>query len=152
MNLGPSEPGPSRPHSDAGGPDPNAGGPDPDAGREPLPGTGITVAQTLAELRTGAVLVDVRTPSEYRHQHAPMAINVQLGWVSTEVPLIADGRTVITICSYGNRSSQAARLLAGAGHRAFYVHGGLTAWQAAGERAISTPTGGRDWRGTGLRG
>lgn len=87
------------------------------------------------------MMIDVRTASEYRHGHAPMAINVQLGWVSTEVPLLAEGRTVITVCSYGNRSSQAARLLAGDGWRAFYLDGGLTAWRGAGEKVVSSLPG-----------
>ncbi len=115
--------------------------PDPGPPCDLEPGTGISVRQVLAELATGAVLIDVRTNSEFRHGHAPMAINVQLGWLSTEAPILAAGRTVITICMHGNRSSQGARLLALDGWRAFYVLGGLTAWTAAGERVISSMPG-----------
>lgn len=107
----------------------------------PEVGAGLSVAQTLAELRAGAVLVDVRTTNEYRLSHASPAIHIQLGWLATDLPVQAPGRTVITICSYGNRSSQGAVQLAADGYRAFFVAGGLSAWREAGERVVSSPPG-----------
>ncbi|WP_051208119.1 rhodanese-like domain-containing protein [Propionicicella superfundia] len=102
-------------------------------------GSGIGVGEALAELRAGAVLVDVRTPNEYRTAHAQPAIHIQLGWLATDVPAQVPGRTIVTICSYGNRASQAAAQLAADGYRAFFVRGGLAAWREAGERVVSTP-------------
>lgn len=112
-----------------------------DPAREQVPGSGLTVAETLAMLRAGAVLVDVRTPSEYRMSHAVPAIHIQLGWLATDLPAMAPGRAVVTICSYGNRSSQGAARLAADGHRAFFVAGGLTSWREAGERVVGSPPG-----------
>lgn len=103
------------------------------------PGGGLTVAQARDELARGAVLVDVRTPSEYRHGHAFPAIHIQLGWLATDVPVQIPGRTIVTICSFGNRASQAAAQLAADGIRAFYITGGLSAWRDAGELVVSSP-------------
>lgn len=101
-------------------------------------GSGIGVPDALAELRAGAVLVDVRTPSEYRREHASPAIHIQLGWLATDVPAQLPGRTIVTICSYGNRASQAAAQLAADGVRAFFITGGLRAWRAAGESVVAS--------------
>lgn len=102
-------------------------------------GSGISVAEALAQLHDGAALVDVRTPSEYRMAHAQPAIHIQLGWLATDVPVQLPGRTIVTICSYGNRASQAAAQLAADGYRAYFVRGGLAAWRDAGERVVASP-------------
>lgn len=102
-------------------------------------GSGISVAEALARVHDGAALVDVRTPSEYRVAHAQPAIHVQLGWLATDVPVQLPGRTIVTICSYGNRASQAAAQLAADGYQAYFVRGGLAAWREAGERVVASP-------------
>lgn len=102
-------------------------------------GEGLTVGQTLSMLRQGAVLVDVRTPSEFRAGHAFCAVNIQLGWLATDIPVEYPDRTIVTICSYGNRSSRAAADLVSDGIRAFFVAGGLASWRQAGERVVLSP-------------
>ncbi len=109
--------------------------------RGPEPGSGLTVKEALAKLHAGAVLVDVRTPSEYRASHALPAIHIQLGWLATDVPAQIPGKSIITVCSYGNRASQAARQLAADGYDAYYISGGLSSWRAAGEKVVASPPG-----------
>ena len=64
----------------------------------------------------GAVLLDVRTPEEYRSGHVPGAVNLPLDRLH-ERELPAD-RPVFAYCLSGARSRQAAMLL----RRAGYAH------------------------------
>lgn len=79
----------------------------------------------------GDVVVDVRTPEEYATGHLPGAINLPIGqiaWRATELP----AGQVLTVCSMGNRSWQAAESLARRGREALSLQGGTKAWVAAG--------------------
>lgn len=98
------------------------------------PGSGIGVPDALAELRAGAVLVDVRTPSNCRREHASPAIHIQLGWLATDVPRAASGaddRHDLLLRQQGVPGGRAVgRRRPGVLH-----HRGLRAWRAAGCRS-----------------
>lgn len=87
---------------------------------------------SLAELLTdGAVVVDVRTPQEYRGGHVKDSRNIPLSSLSSKVAsLKKQKKAIITCCASGMRSSKAAKVLRQAGLEAH--NGG--AWQTV-ERA-----------------
>jgi rhodanese-related sulfurtransferase len=80
------------------------------------------------------VLVDVRTPLEFRERRAIMATSLQLSEVSAaRVRQAAAGREVFLVCKSGARAKQAAEKLVGEGMgEVVLVTGGTDAWVAAG--------------------
>lgn len=85
-----------------------------------------------------AVLLDVREQGEWNAGHAPGAVHAPLSLLSAgaELPSAARGRPLVVICRSGNRSQQAARLLAERGAEAVDVRGGMTAWADAGRPVV----------------
>ncbi|MGW2014492.1 rhodanese-like domain-containing protein [Streptomyces sp. NPDC001927] len=81
------------------------------------------------------MLLDVREAYEYEAGHAPGALAVPLSTLAAaaaDMPGAKDGRSLVLICRSGNRSRQAARLLAGRGVEAVDVSGGMVAWAGEG--------------------
>ncbi len=93
----------------------------------------IGVAEAKELLSSGATLVDVRTPQEWRSGHATPAKHVPLDKLQTTTAGIQKSRPVIAICQSGMRSASAARILAGKGYEAYSLRGGMGAWRQAGE-------------------
>ncbi|MDP4264598.1 MAG: rhodanese-like domain-containing protein [Bacteroidota bacterium] len=64
----------------------------------------------------GAVIIDVRTPQEYKSGHIKGSINVPLQGLSKETGKLAKmNKPVITCCLSGGRSSAAKRILSARG-------------------------------------
>lgn len=85
----------------------------------------------------GAMLIDVRTPAEFREMHSPIAVNVPLDTLNAEhiKERISDNVTepVYVICQSGNRSSRACQKLIDAGiTNVVSVEGGTKAWDEQG--------------------
>ena len=77
----------------------------------------------------GAVLLDVRTPQEYREGHIPGSINVPLQSLSTADQIPAGKDTLLFVyCYSGARSAQAVRLLARMGYANVKNIGGIAAY------------------------
>ncbi|WP_329281492.1 rhodanese-like domain-containing protein [Streptomyces sp. NBC_01451] len=106
-----------------------------------------------AALRTGhgdaagsggdAVLLDVREPYEWQAGHAPRAVHLPLSALAAGagLPAHAQARPLVVICRSGNRSRQAAELLATRGAEAVDVIGGMRDWAEAGLPVLD-PQGG----------
>lgn len=91
----------------------------------------ITPAQAHRAVEDGsALLVDVREQDEFQAGHAPGAVLWPLSRLAegADLPGSEDGRTLVLICRSGNRSQQAARLLAERGVAAVDVTGGMCDW------------------------
>lgn len=88
----------------------------------------IDVQQAAA--RPDALLLDVREDDEWAAGHAPTAVHMPLS--TMEVAAVPTDRPVVAICRSGNRSGQAARVLADAGLDVVNVSGGMKAWREAG--------------------
>ena len=83
----------------------------------------------------GAVLLDVRTPQEYREGRIPGSINVPLQSLSTADQIPAGKDTLLFVyCYSGARSAQAVRLLAGMGYTNTKNIGGIAAYKGKVER------------------
>jgi rhodanese-related sulfurtransferase len=93
----------------------------------------VDVHEAHRRQATGALVVDVREPSEWQQGHAPDAVLVPLGSLAARVADIPRDRDVLLICRSGNRSATAQRHLHQAGfERVFNVSGGMNAWAGAG--------------------
>ncbi len=94
----------------------------------------------LEELRRQnqpVALIDVRTPAEYRTQHAVGAENVPLDELRDarlrELVARGAGEPLYVICQSGTRAQKACGILAEAGApQVVNVQGGTAAWTAAG--------------------
>jgi phage shock protein E len=64
-------------------------------------------------LRNGALVIDVRSPEEFRREHLPQAINIPLGDLGDGVPQrVKDKEQVLLLhCLSGGRSGLAKRQL-----------------------------------------
>ena len=80
----------------------------------------------------GAVLVDVRTPQEYREGHIPGSRNIPLQEISRSEPKLGPKDTPLFLyCRSGARSAQAASILRHMGYTNITNIGGITAWKGS---------------------
>lgn len=82
----------------------------------------VDIAHMLAG---GALILDVRTPAEFREGHALDAVNIPLDSLPSELGRLDKRRPIVTCCRSGIRSATAAALLT---HNGFMAHNGGT-WQ-----------------------
>lgn len=102
-----------------------------DASSGSLPST-VSAPRALELVAEGATLLDVREPQEWRGGHAPLAVHIPLGQLSTRAHRLPSDKPVVVVCASGSRSKVAAGQLRSAGYSATSLSGGMTAWQAAG--------------------
>lgn len=83
----------------------------------------LSQAEGMRRCRQGALLLDVRTPEEYRGGHLAGSVSVPLERVSGRIGSLAPdkGREVLVYCSRGERSRAAAQVLWHMGYRRVYV-------------------------------
>lgn len=85
-------------------------------------------------LSSGALIIDVRTPEEYRQGHVEGSMNIPLDILKREMKNLDKRRPIITCCRSGMRSASAASMLTGNG---FMAHNGGS-WQSV-ERHVLKP-------------
>jgi phage shock protein E len=79
------------------------------------------------------LLLDVRTPEEFRAGHIPGAINVPHDQVAGRTAELSAARGVAVYCMKGPRARLAEQaLLASGATDVVHLEGGYSAWQAAG--------------------
>lgn len=89
----------------------------------------------MAEASTGALLLDVRSPAEFRSGRVRGAVNLPLEKVTPDaVRALAGGSSspVLLLCASGGRASIAAGKLKGSGLRTLVVAGGTNSCRQAG--------------------
>ena len=62
-------------------------------------------------VKEGALLIDVRTPSEYRHGHIKGAHNIPLQVLDKVYMHLPKDKEIVVYCRAGNRSEVAAKFL-----------------------------------------
>ncbi len=87
---------------------------------------------TFAESEQDHVLIDVRTPGEFAEGYIDGAVNIPLDQLASRLSEVPQDTPVVLYCRSGNRSNQAAGVLAQAGYTNVYDLGGVLGWQAAG--------------------
>ena len=84
---------------------------------------------------SGAVLLDVRTPGEYRNGHIPGSQNVSLQTIDRVDSVAQNKDTALYVyCQSGARSRQAAGLLKQMGYTNVNNIGGIAAYEGKVER------------------
>ncbi|MGO4820936.1 MULTISPECIES: rhodanese-like domain-containing protein [unclassified Flavobacterium] len=91
---------------------------------------GIGPAVNYAELvKQGAVILDVRSPGEYKQGHVKGSINAPLNELSKHISKLKKDATVITCCASGMRSASAKSILKSNGFNNVYNGGGWSSLQ-----------------------
>lgn len=94
-----------------------------------LPTEVIDGARARALVEAGALLVDVRDPSEHATRAIPGSINLPLGSLGKEADrLREEGRPIVVYCQSGGRSRLAHGLLAQRGVCGLHNLGGIDRW------------------------
>lgn len=78
----------------------------------------------------GAVLIDVRSPEEYREYHIPGARNLPYENIDNWMYRISRRRAWILYCDYGSTSLMAARKLGKMEFEVYTVVGGIEAMKS----------------------
>ena len=92
--------------------------------REPLLRR-VPFTEAAQKVRSGALWLDVRYPSEYQFDKLPGAINVPLAEVRNMFAVLDRSREYVAYCQSGRRSAAAAFLFAQRGFRVWLLEGGL---------------------------
>ena len=86
---------------------------------------------------TSYVVLDVRTPAEYAEGHIPGThFNIDVledSYTELALKTLPKGKPVALYCRSGNRSKNAARILAEKGYQVFELGTGFRGWAAAGK-------------------
>lgn len=74
-------------------------------------------------VKEGAVIIDVRSPAEYKGGHIKGSINIPVDQLRNNLGKLKDkNKTIITCCASGMRSASAKNILQAAGY--LNVHNG----------------------------
>lgn len=94
----------------------------------------VTEAKTMID-KGGVVVLDVRTPDEYRAGHLKDAklANVNDAGFDANIAKLDKNKPVVVYCAVGGRSARASDIMVQKGFKNVYnVSGGYNAWSAAG--------------------
>jgi rhodanese-related sulfurtransferase len=78
------------------------------------------------------LVIDVREPHEFIHNHIEQAVNIPLGKLPDELSKLAEhkNKPVLIACQTGARSASAGKILTKAGfEQVFVITGGMQAWE-----------------------
>jgi phage shock protein E len=89
----------------------------------------ITAEEARRWVENGALLLDVRTATEFSAGHLPSARNVPVGELQRKLNEIgAKDRPIVVYCLSGSRSAMAKRLLQSAGFQKIANLGSMSRW------------------------
>lgn len=79
------------------------------------------------------LLIDVRTPAEFKSGHIAGAKNIPLDTLAAKMNDIPQDKTVVIVCQSGSRSANATRQLIAAGYdKVLNLSGGTLRWRMSG--------------------
>jgi len=81
-------------------------------------------------MASGALVVDVRTPAEYKDGHIKGAINLPLQTLGNNLNKLKKDQVIITCCRSGSRSGMAKRMLKANGFEQVHNGGPWTSLKA----------------------
>ena len=87
-------------------------------------------AVTMMDEESGYIILDVRTPEEFRERHIPNAINIPNETIGSEdIQELPDkDQLILVYCRSGNRSKHASGKLAELGYTNIVEIGGINDW------------------------
>lgn len=74
------------------------------------------------------IIVDVRTPGEYRSGHIPGAVNIDYREIAARPPEVEKDTLVVTYCRSGARASHAQATLERLGYENVVNFGAVSSW------------------------
>ncbi len=87
----------------------------------------VTIDEGLGKkIAKGAVILDVRTETEYGTGHVKGSVNISLGTIRERYVELDTSKTYITYCSHGLRSVKAESILKEKGFKKVYNGGALS--------------------------
>ena len=93
----------------------------------------ISIDQAAKKRDQGALILDVREPSEWTQFHIPGALLIPLGDLPNRLSSVPKDREVVVVCRSGNRSQTGRDILLKAGYtQVTSMAGGVAQWQAMG--------------------
>ncbi len=101
----------------------------------PLEQSGVYTVDSLHEKQKSEELfvLDVREKDEYAGGHIPGAVNIYVGELEKRLDEVPSDRSVVSVCSTGNRAGLSVSILARGGFKKVYnLIGGMTAWKERG--------------------
>jgi rhodanese-related sulfurtransferase len=82
--------------------------------------------------------LDVREPDEWAAGHAPTAVHLPMGEVTSRLgDLPADEDPLYVVCRAGGRSAKVVQYLVAQGYPAVNIAGGMQAWAASGRPVVA---------------
>lgn len=87
-----------------------------------------SLRKALVDDNERCMLVDVRTPAEYRAGHIPGAINIPHTKIAKKPPTRSKDSLVVLYCRSGNRSGRARANLRSMGYVKVVNFGGIGKW------------------------
>jgi rhodanese-related sulfurtransferase len=85
-----------------------------------------------------ALIIDVRTPAEFKQERIEQAVNKPLDSMEKWVNELPKDKTIYFVCRSGNRSGIAQRIAAQRGYTdAYNMTGGMIAWRREGLPVMS---------------
>ncbi|MFO1143954.1 MAG: rhodanese-like domain-containing protein [Amaricoccus sp.] len=106
-----------------------------------MPGSDILTRNTVAPAEAArwlaegdAVLVDVRSPAEFRAERIASAVSLPLDTLPRSLDALAPlaGRRLVFQCLKGGRGAAACEAVRAACPEAYNLEGGIDGWKAAG--------------------
>ena len=91
-----------------------------------LTGNNNNNVQLVQAIKDGALLVDVRSPAEFRSGSVPGAINIPLDTITQQLSRFKGAKNIVVFCRSGNRSRMAEQILKQNGYT-MVINGGT--WQ-----------------------
>lgn len=80
-------------------------------------------------VKQGAIILDVRSPGEYKQGHIKGSVNAPLNDLSKHISKIKKEKTIITCCASGMRSASAKSILKSNGFTSVHNGGGWSSLQ-----------------------
>lgn len=92
---------------------------------------GLGPAVNYTELvKQGAIVLDVRSPAEYKQGHVKKSMNIPLNELSNHLSKLKKDTVIITCCASGMRSASAKSILKSKGFTTVYNGGGWSSLQS----------------------
>ena len=81
-------------------------------------------------IENGALIIDVRTPEEYKRGHIEGSLNIPLDGIGEAISWLQKDVPTVVVCASGNRSAHAVMVLKANGFEKVYNGGG---WNSLGD-------------------
>ncbi|HET9068613.1 MAG TPA: rhodanese-like domain-containing protein [Amaricoccus sp.] len=104
----------------------------------------VAVSEAARWLAAGeAVIIDVRSPDEFRAEHIAAAVSLPLDTLPRSLAALAPapGRRLVFQCLKGGRGASACAAVGAAWPEAYNLEGGIDGWKAAGLPVVGAGAG-----------